>query len=78
MVDHPTLDQYLAARPTDEETAERAVRSYRALDAVARLEALVVLLRGMDLLLGGRQPATSPDDAAFWRHWSDPSLGRPR
>jgi len=78
MPDHPTLEQYLDARPTDEETAHKAVRPYRALDAAARLDALVVLLRGMDLLLGGRRPVISPDDAAFWRHWSDPSLGRPR
>ena len=78
MRDDPTLDHYLSVRPTDEETAQNAVRPYRAMDAAARLDSLAVLLRGMDLLLAGRRPVTSPDDAAFWRHWSDPSLGCPR
>jgi len=78
MPDDPTLEQYLGVRPTDEETARKAVRPYRTMDAAARLDALVVLLRGMDLLLAGRRPVTSPDDAAFWRHWSDPSHGCPR
>ena len=74
----PTLDQYLDARPTDEETARAAVRPYLALDAVARFDAFVALLRGMDGLLGDRKPLAAPDDVAFWRHWRDPSLGCPR
>ena len=78
MLDDPTLEQYLRATPTDEETAQKAVRPYRALDVTARFDAMVTLLRGMDVLLGDRRPVTSPDDEAFWRHWSDPSLGCPR
>ena len=74
----PTVAEYLRATPTDEETARRAVERYRTLDTRARLEAFSDLLRGMDVLLDGREPARSPDDAAFWRHWQDPSLGRPR
>ena len=71
------LARYLRAAPTDEETARRSVEPYRALDTAARLEALTALLRGMDSILGGRRPARSPDDEEFWRHWKDPSLGRP-
>ena len=74
----PTLDQYLDARPTDEETARAAVRPCLALDAMARFDALVNLLRGMDRLLGDRKPLAAPDDVTFWRHWGDPSLGCPR
>ncbi|MEN8148247.1 MAG: hypothetical protein ABFS86_00405 [Planctomycetota bacterium] len=72
------IDRLLATRPTDEETARAAVAPYRSLDAAARLEALASLLRDMDTLLDGRMPVRSPDDENFWRHWMDPSLGRPR
>jgi hypothetical protein len=72
------LARYLRAVPTDEEAAREAVRRFASLDADARVEALVALLRGMDALLAGRPPLRSPDDEAFWRHWLDPSLGRPR
>ncbi|MFV1959501.1 MAG: hypothetical protein ACC662_08835 [Planctomycetota bacterium] len=75
--DHP-IKRVLAARPSDEETARAAVRPYRHLDAPARFEALAVLLRGMDVLLRGRRPVRAPDDVAFWKHWKDPTFGRPR
>lgn len=72
------LDRYLAARPSDEETARVAVQPYEALDPAARLDALAQLLGGMDVLLRGQQPARAPDDEAFWRHWMDSALGCPR
>jgi hypothetical protein len=78
MAVEPTLADYLRRAPTDEESARRAVAPYRGLDSVARLEALASLLGAMDALLRGRRPVRSPDDRAFWRHWKDPSLGRPR
>ena len=70
--------RYLDAAPTDEETARRDVLPYRNLDTTARLEAMAALLRSMDTLLGGREPLRAPEDEEFWRHWRDPSLGRPR
>jgi hypothetical protein len=73
-----TLDRYLRAAPSDEETARRAVEPYRHLGPAARLAALESLLGDMDVLLAGRTPVRAPDDEAFWRHWMDPSLGRPR
>ncbi len=78
MPEDPTLDRYFDARPSDEETARATVRPYLAMEVVARFDALVALLRGMDRLLGDRKPLAAPDDVAFWRHWSDASLGCPR
>jgi hypothetical protein len=77
MTDSPTIEEYLRAAPSDEETARRAGEGYRELDTRARLAALADLLRDMDVILDGRMPAPSPDDETFWRHWMDPSLGRP-
>jgi hypothetical protein len=73
-----TLSRYLDATPSDEETARAGVAPYRDLDAASRLEALSVLLGGMDALLHGRQPLRSPDDVNFWRHWKDAFVGCPR
>jgi len=72
------LDRYLRVTPTDEETARAAVRPYKGLTPRAKLEALAALLREMDALLAGRRPRVAPDDAEFWRHWTDPARGRPR
>ena len=74
----PTLAHYLRCVPTDEQTARAAVRPYRDLGSIERLEALVSLLREMDALLAGRPPLRAPDDVEFWRHWMDPARGRPR
>jgi hypothetical protein len=73
-----TTRRYLAATPTDVETAHAAVAPYRDLDVEARLEAWTALQRSMDALLDGRTPVRSPDDIDFWKHWVDPSRGRPR
>lgn len=73
-----TLEQYLQVVPTDEASAQAAVRPYRALDPKARLEALTALLREMDALLAGRRPRVAPEHTDFWRHWTDPTRGRPR
>jgi len=78
MPDDERLERYLAATPTDVETARRAVEHTRRLSVAERMEALRALLRDMDVLLAGRTPKRSPDDENFWRHWKDPSLGRPR
>ena len=73
-----SIARYLEAAPSDEETARRSVELYLRLDTTARLQALADLLRGMDEFLAGRLPRRSPDDENFWRHWQDPTLGRPR
>jgi hypothetical protein len=73
-----TLADWLRTAPTDEEIARRAVEPYRHLDVAGRLAALTDLLRSMDVLLAGRRPLRSPEDADFWRHWKDPDPGRPR
>jgi hypothetical protein len=77
MPSDPTLTRYLDARPTDEETAREAVRGTRDLSPPERIAALESLLRAMDVLLAGRLPVRPPADSSFWRHWKDPSLGRP-
>lgn len=78
MPQDPTLRRYLDSRPSDEEAARARVAAYRGLDVAARLEALTALLWDMDVLLRGRRPLRAPDDTAFWKHWKDPSVGRPR
>ena len=78
MSDQPTVEEYLRARPTDEETAFEAVDRYRNLTPAQRIEALADLLASMDRILAGRKPLRSPEDEDFWRHWVDPSLGCPR
>ncbi len=73
-----TSERFLRTVPTDEESVRRAVAPWRGMSAAQRLDALAALLGGMDALLAGRRPLRSPDDEAFWRHWKDPDLGRPR
>ena len=43
-----------------------------------RLRAFERLLREMDALSAGQPVVRHPEDKDFWRHWMDPSLGRPR
>jgi hypothetical protein len=73
----PSLEEYLSKVPSDEETARRAVEPYRHLTPAERWAAFAELLREMETLSAGRPGARSPDDENFWRHWKDPSLGRP-
>jgi len=73
-----TLEQYLRAAPTDVETAHAAVAPYRDMTVAERFEAFDSLQRAMDALLDGRMPMRAPDDEDFWKHWVDPSRGRPR
>ncbi len=76
--DQHLLDRYLAARPSDVDTARAAVAPFRDMTPRARIDALVMLLCEMDAILAGRPPFRSPDDIDLWRHWKDPSLGCPR
>jgi hypothetical protein len=78
MENETRVDRSLSVRPTDEDSARAAVALYRSLTVAERFEALVALLRDMDVLLVGRTPRRSPDDEDFWLHWKDPSRGRPR
>jgi hypothetical protein len=72
------VEEYLSRTPSDEETARRAVEPYRDMSVTERFAALAELLREMDALLAGRMPLRTPDDEDFWRHWVDPTRGRPR
>jgi len=75
---HADGTAYAALAPDDAEWARRAVEPYAALTAVERLRALAALNAWMDALLAGRPPETVDGERAFWMHWRDPSLGRPR
>ena len=79
MLDDPTLEQYLRAKPTDEETAQKAVRPYRALDVVARLDAMVALLRHAMRLLHAAVDVTRvlPSTYRHYRAESGPQTGAP-
>ena len=71
------VHEYLARVPSDQEWARREAARYRGLSTDERFGALESLLRLMQDLLGARAPGR--DGALpFWRHWSDPTLGRPR
>jgi hypothetical protein len=69
---------YEALAPTDAEWARRAVEPYSAMSPAERLRALAALNGWMDALLAGRTPEAEDGERPFWRHWKDPSLGRPR
>ncbi|MFY9344528.1 MAG: hypothetical protein WAT39_18695 [Planctomycetota bacterium] len=71
------VQEYLARVPTDREWAMREAQRSRDLSVDERFDLLASLLRLMDELLAGRQPAPEPGHP-FWRHWRDPELGRPR
>jgi hypothetical protein len=71
-----TIQEYLARVPDDREWGEAEARRYRHLTADERLAVLADLLRLTDELLAGRQPVADPG-LPFWRHWSDPHVGRP-
>jgi hypothetical protein len=64
------------SKPTDEASAERVVAPYRRLSPADRWRAFAELLREMESLLGQRTHR-APDEHPFWRHWTDPFLGRP-
>ena len=72
-----TVQDYLAQVPTDQEWARREALRCRDLSTDERFDLLAGLLRLMQELLGGREPG-SEGGQPFWRHWSDPDLGRPR
>ena len=72
-----SFEEYLAKVPTDRESAERAVAPYRDMTPAERFEALAKLLEEVAAILGDREPAGDGEPFPFWRHWMDPSLGRP-
>jgi hypothetical protein len=71
-----TTAEYLAHAPSDAEWAKRESERYRHLTPDQRFDVLTSLLQLMDELLAGRKPMPEPG-LPFWRHWSDPELGRP-
>jgi hypothetical protein len=70
-----TIQEYLSRIPDDWEWAHREAARCRDLTTDERFDLLENLLRLMQELLVGRQPAR--DTVPFWRYWSDPALGRP-
>ena len=74
----PRVAACIAAAPSDDEWARRAVEPYAHMTPAERLQALSVLNGWVDSMLGGRLPETEDGEFPFWMHWKDPSLGRPR
>ena len=74
----PRVAAYIAAAPSDDEWARRAVEPYAHMTPAERLRALSVLNGWVDAMLAGRLPETEDGELPFWMHWKDPSLGRPR
>jgi hypothetical protein len=72
----PSLEDYLAKAPGDVDDARDAVAALRHLTADERLQALDRWMEEILAVLGDRKPAPEPG-LPFWRHWKDPSLGRP-
>ena len=72
----PSLREYLAKAPGDVEAARDAVAGLRHLTPDERLKALDLWMAEVLAVLGDRKPAAEPG-LPFWRHWKDPSLGRP-
>ena len=72
-----TVSEYLARAPTDQQWATREASRHRDRSTDERFDALEGLLRQMQELLGARTPGHD-GSLPFWRHWSDPTFGRPR
>jgi hypothetical protein len=72
----PSLKDYLANVPSDVDGARDAIAALRHLTADERLQALDRWMAEVLAVLGDRRPAAEPG-LPFWRHWKDPSLGRP-
>ena len=72
------VEAYEALAPDDASRARRAVEPYAGMSPADRLRALAALNGWMDSLLAGRAPETVDGERPYWKHWKDPSLGRPR
>ena len=72
----PSLEDYLSKVPGDVDWAMGTVAALRHLTADERLQALDRWMAEILAVLGDRKPAPEPG-LPFWRHWKDPSLGRP-
>lgn len=72
----PSLKEYLAKAPGEADAIRAAVDALRHLTPDERLQALDRWMEEILAVLGGRAPAEEPG-LPFWRHWKDPSLGRP-
>lgn len=75
-VPEPSLKDYLAKAPTGAESVRESVDAMRHLTPDERLKALDRWMTEILAILGDREPAAEPG-LPFWRHWKDPSLGRP-
>ena len=73
-----TIDEYLERVPDDRITAREAIAPYHDMTPAERLAELAKLCAWMDTLLADREPRSEDGEEPFWRHWKDPSLGRPR
>ncbi len=69
--------EYLTMVPTDWESARKAVAPYRDMTPAECFVELGALLAELETILGDRNPAGDGEPHPFWRHWMDPSLGRP-
>jgi hypothetical protein len=72
----PPVEDYLAKAPTGADSVRHALDALRHLTADERLKALDEWMTEILAVLGDRKPAAEPG-LPFWRHWKDPSLGRP-
>ena len=72
----PSLKEYLAKVPGDADAVRAAIDALRHLTPDERLRALDLWMEEILAVLGDRKPAAEPG-LPFWRHWEDPSLGRP-
>jgi len=71
-----TLEAYLRAVPSDEETAHRAIAPYVEMTPTERWVAFADLQREVEALLGDTDSRRA--DPPFWQHWKDPGLGSSR
>lgn len=72
----PSLEEYLARVPSDVEGIRDSVDALRGLTVDERLRALDRWVEEILAIQGNRRPSPEPGHP-FWRHWRDPSLGRP-
>jgi hypothetical protein len=71
-----SLDEYLAKAPRGADAVRHATDALHQLTPDERLLALDRWMEEILAVMGDRMPAPEPG-YPFWRHWKDPSLGRP-
>ena len=72
-----TVEEWLARRPSHAASVREEVEPFRRMTPAERLRWFVRLQKSMDAFVRLHPPARDPAEDDFWKHWRDPSHGRP-